>query len=303
MKLSEDQILQLTRYAYSICFQKFRGNYAEDSEDIAGSGMTKFLNRYKGENEYDFKVNDFNHAIRLMGKIIQNTYIDFMRKKMKNKTFSMEQLITGGNDNHHTRVADVMQSPEEQQPETIVVNKIEKAEIREMIIKSLFLVNSNHREILVMRFYFNFSIEEISAILMISRNAADARLHNAKRNLAKVILENERMKLYIFEKYHPGRIAREIIGKYIHRLDTTARTILTRYYINKEKKAELCTIPGIKMDTLDIAIDLAEKKILAAVNNQFHKTFLTGWFTKDNHQKRTNRNSTRVKTGGIDHGT
>lgn len=70
-------------------------------------------------------------------------------------------------------------------PEEVVMEK-ERAEMIRRLLKELPLI---YYDILVLRYYYGFSVKEEAKILGISISAAETRLHRAKERLRKVLDE------------------------------------------------------------------------------------------------------------------
>lgn len=143
---------------FNLCYRMLGDRY--EAEDAA---QEAFLRAYKSIHRYD-PERAFSTWIL---SIAAHHCIDRIRKR-RMKTVSIDELSYPG-------LADP--SP---QPETALGDRERQAQVQ-MLLENL---SPDDRAAVVMRYWYDFSYEEIAAALDLSISAVKSRLHRARRTLA-----------------------------------------------------------------------------------------------------------------------
>jgi RNA polymerase sigma-70 factor (ECF subfamily) len=143
---------------YNLCYRMLGDHY--EAEDAA---QEVFLRAYKSMDRYD-PQRPFSTWIL---SIAAHYCIDLIRKR-RMKTVSIDELP-------YQQITD--HSP---QPETALSNREREEQVR-VLLDSL---SADDRAAVVMRYWYDFSYEEIAAALNLSVSAVKSRLHRARQTLA-----------------------------------------------------------------------------------------------------------------------
>lgn len=137
-----------------------------DAEDLTMETFGKaFNNLAQYTPEYAFSTWLF--------RIATNNYIDFLRKNKK-QTYSIEQSIEGNDLDTASQISTTMLNPEE------LVIKEQKAEVLLSIIEKL---KPRYRQLIHLRYYKEFSYEEIAQQLGLPLGTVKAQLYRARELL------------------------------------------------------------------------------------------------------------------------
>jgi RNA polymerase sigma-70 factor (ECF subfamily) len=147
---------------YNLCYRML-GN-AGDAEDAA---QETFLRAYKSLDRYDAKR---SFATWLLS-IASHYCIDQLRKR-RFTSFSMDD-----EDHAWLEPPDPGPNPE------VSVSIIEK---QEQVQKMLEYLGPKDRSAVLMRYWYNYSYQEIAETLSLTVSAVKSRLHRARRELAEV---------------------------------------------------------------------------------------------------------------------
>jgi RNA polymerase sigma-70 factor, ECF subfamily len=150
---------------YNLCYRML-GN-AEDAEDAS---QESFWRAYQGLSKYDFQRSFGTWML----SIAAHYCIDKLRRKRIN-FLSLESLL-----------------PEEDAPDTsptpeTVTGKNQEREAVQELLKTL---HPEERAMIVMRYWYDMSYEEIGHSLSCSVSAVKSRLHRARRALAERMSAN-----------------------------------------------------------------------------------------------------------------
>ncbi|SNT13977.1 RNA polymerase, sigma subunit, ECF family [Anaerovirgula multivorans] len=72
-------------------------------------------------------------------------------------------------------------------PEDIVFNEMAVAETKEQVKKAIERLNADYKEVIILRYYHNFSYQEISQFLLLKEGTVKTRLRRAKGQLYKLL--------------------------------------------------------------------------------------------------------------------
>ena len=160
---------------YNLCYRML-GN-PQDAEDAA---QETFWRAFTAIDRYDPKR---SFATWLLS-IAAHYCIDQQRKR-KLPTFDIDLLPEGN-------VPDFSPTPEK------IVSQSEEDQVIQKLLKTM---NSQDRAAIILRYWYDFSEQEISKALKLSVSAVKSRLFRARRHLAK-IWESEMNSLSSGEKQH-----------------------------------------------------------------------------------------------------
>lgn len=152
---------QYQKPVFNLCYRML-GN-VEDAEDAA---QEAFLRAFKSIRRYDPR-RPFGTWLL---SIASHYCIDQLRKK-KAKGFSLD-------DEENSWRAPEASSPK---PETVAIQREHQAEVQDL----LTILNPLDRATIVLRYWYDYSYEEIAKTLNLSISAVKSRLHRARKALAE----------------------------------------------------------------------------------------------------------------------
>lgn len=153
---------------YQLYMQRMGGN-AEDADDLVQETFIKvYLNLPSYNPKYTFG--------QWVYTIARNTFIDFTRRR-RGDVISMDS--PGDNMSRH-----IMQ--EGPTPEETLITDQNRAEIDALMKK----VNPKYQKLIELRFFKEYSYEEIAAELKMPLGTVKTQIHRAREQLARLILEN-----------------------------------------------------------------------------------------------------------------
>ncbi|MBN7772428.1 RNA polymerase sigma factor [Clostridium aminobutyricum] len=167
----ETLILSCKGKAYNIAFRYM--NNESDALDVIQESFIKMfrhLPKFNGDSKFD------TWAYR----IVVNTCHDFLRKS-KDKYRTVPLFSSEEEEEPPLEIED--QSPK---PEDVLLHKEESA----YIIGCLEKINSEHKEIIILRDVKGFSYEEIAEILECNIGTVKSRISRARNKLKEVYLAN-----------------------------------------------------------------------------------------------------------------
>ncbi len=161
----------MNRYKRSIFTISYRmmGNYHE-AEDIT---QEVFVTVYNKLYQYD-RSKKFGPWIH---RIAVNTCISTLRKRNKVVSISFDETYVPANE---LELNDLYEDPH-----LIIEQKELKAEIEEALLE----LPESYRMVLVLRYQLDLKNQEIAAILGVSRENVDVKIHRARKALRKAILK------------------------------------------------------------------------------------------------------------------
>lgn len=161
---------------FNLCYRMLGDQY--EAEDAA---QEAFFRAYKSLNRYDSKRAFSTWLL----SIAAHYCIDQLRKR-RMKFVSLD-------DHPHREISDP--SPN---PEGALGSREDQQEVRAL----LEMLSPTDRAAVVMRYWYDFSYDEISNALNISISAVKSRLHRARRNLAQSWSDKSYQSLNHERKYH-----------------------------------------------------------------------------------------------------
>lgn len=156
---------------YKLYLSRTGGN-ANDTDDLIQETFIKvFLNLDKYDTSFTFG--------QWIYTIARNTFIDYVRKRRDD--LSIDTLP--GNGNFVTPVAS------DATPEERYINRQRGAQLAGHLEK----MTPRYRELIVLRFFKEYSYEEIAAELHVPLGTVKTQIHRAREQLCKLITESENM--------------------------------------------------------------------------------------------------------------
>ncbi|MAX80552.1 MAG: RNA polymerase subunit sigma-24 [Crocinitomicaceae bacterium] len=172
-KGSEKAIKELyyNHYGYIYALLLSRTHNKTEAKDLAQEALTKaFTQLDKFDPQYAFST--------WLKRIVVNHYIDFLRKK-RIETYSMEEALATNKDAKLLEKGYVSETPQD------ILEKKQRIEAVQNVVGSM---KENHRVLIDLRFFKEFTYEEIAETLGIPIGTVKARLHRAKHMLAELML-------------------------------------------------------------------------------------------------------------------
>lgn len=171
---SSDAFSELVRpchsKAYAVAFRYMRNE--QDASDALQEAYIKLFT----------KLHTFAHQSRFetwLIRIVINCCYDALRKQKKDRTVGGEaaEALIEQTGIENTRSDEV--------PETAAL----QSERQRMLKRAMACMAKDHRDVLILREYEQFSYEEIARILLISPGTVKSRIHRAKQALRDILME------------------------------------------------------------------------------------------------------------------
>lgn len=173
----EALIRDYKKLAYNIAYRVLKNK--EDAEDASQDALVKvFKNISKFNMDSTFKV--------WLYRIVTNTCFDYLKKK-KVVAYSVDSLADSEGEEMKIEIPDNANNPE-----IVLENKLD----REIINKSIEMLDNDARIIVVMREMHQMSYKEIANVLSISEGTVKSRLNRAREKL-KTIISNKLVELSV----------------------------------------------------------------------------------------------------------
>jgi len=123
-----------------------------------------------------------------MLSIASHYCIDLLRKRRVTwLSFEDEIAAPGGSTGDNTTSNRTRLASNSPNPEAVVAQKEREVQIRQL----LTALSPTDRAAITLRYWYDYSYEEIAEALSLTVSAVKSRLHRARRNLAKIIQEDE----------------------------------------------------------------------------------------------------------------
>lgn len=156
---------------YNLAYQIL--HHKEDAEDCVHSVVKNII-----DNLDRYQTSDLNAQVNLLVVSTRNAAIDIYRKnKLKRKYEIMPQYRTDDDMTENVGVEGL--SDDADMVESILITEENKKRISEMIDE----LNYIYRDVLVLRYKFFMSNQEIAHFLKISEGSVKTRLHRARQFL------------------------------------------------------------------------------------------------------------------------
>ncbi len=159
--------------AYEKPLYKMAFSFLKKSEEAEDALQEIFIKVYQSLDSFKlgYKFTPWIYAVAM------NELRQIYRKKKKsfsneNSNFSQESIST----NSHSEYTDPVES-------------LEREEKREKVLKAIDSLKENLREVIVLYYLNDMSVEDISEILNIGRENVKSRLHRARKKLKKMLNE------------------------------------------------------------------------------------------------------------------
>ena len=172
----EQLILGYEKLYYNIAFRM--ANNAEDAKDIVQDSLIKIF-------RYLDKCNDFEMFKNWSCKIVTNTSIDFLRKKKRNFTTSLDAEIDGNENSYKYEIPSDEKTPEQE---------LIQSEESKMVLECIENLSEQHKKIIVLRDLNGMSYEDIAKIEDITLGTVKSRLARGRTSLKNLL--QEKMELF-----------------------------------------------------------------------------------------------------------
>ena len=164
---NEQAFLDLyNRYAddvFRFCLARLR-----DRERALDATQDTFHKLWQEYAKHPGKMSQVENIRAFMYRVARNTIIDTVRKK---SSIPFSFLTDRFSDDDHSAMEPIpMVAPGSSPEESTAISEV---------FHYLELLDSHHRELLILRFINDMSIPEIAAVYQISENAASVRVHRA----------------------------------------------------------------------------------------------------------------------------
>lgn len=160
-KVYDKNIKDIYRFIY------FKVSNKEEAQDLSSTVFLKAWNYIQNNNI------DHHSSIRaLLYKIARNLVIDYYRQK--------KEKLSLDNEDKHIQIADVND----------ILSNIDSDKQISLIIKNLYLLKEEYREIIILRFVNQLELSEIAKILKKSKGNVRVILHRALGSLRKIVKDD-----------------------------------------------------------------------------------------------------------------
>lgn len=158
-----DEFEQCRRQAYSLALRLL--NNQDDALEVVQTSIEKGLNHPNAPalDHAEFKPWLFT--------VVRNKSIDILRRK--------KNLPHVEHEEYHSA------APQTHEPD----RSLQQMQLKETIEQALELLNTQQREIVLLRDYHNFSYAEIAKILGIAKGSVMSRLHRARMALREILID------------------------------------------------------------------------------------------------------------------
>ena len=179
IKAFEELMEEHQKAIYNVAY-RIVGNY-DDASDVAQDAMIKiFKNLCYFEERSKFTT--------WMYRIVTNTALDFLKKNRRNKVISIDETISGEENDYGKQLASDEATPQE---------LVEQDERKQAVLKALYKLTPEHRAVLVLRDINGLSYDEIANVLMCSEGTVKSRINRARKSLRETLLKEKEL----FEDY------------------------------------------------------------------------------------------------------
>ncbi|MGQ9619176.1 MAG: RNA polymerase sigma factor, partial [Candidatus Aminicenantia bacterium] len=155
---------------FNICFY-FLGSY-EDAKDAT---MEIFLKIFSNLSSFNLNL-DFSSWVLTIAK---NHLRDISRRKKIEREYITSQL------KEKVEISD-------ETPEKVLIEKTEK----KILMDALLNLFENERTVIILKYYMEFSYEEIAKIMEIPRNTVATMIFRAKEKLRKILEKGDKNEVF-----------------------------------------------------------------------------------------------------------
>ena len=167
IKVYDEHVNDIHRFVY------FKIGGREEANDLTSMIFLKAWNHIQNKTLEDAKT-----LRALLYKIARNAIVDYYRETGNKVTASLDD------ENNHIEVVDEAENPQE---------RLDRAADLELIKAKLPLLKEEYREIIIMKFINDLSLEEIAEISEKSKGNARVLLHRALNALRELVEENKKL--------------------------------------------------------------------------------------------------------------
>ncbi|MCC7302713.1 MAG: sigma-70 family RNA polymerase sigma factor [Bacteroidia bacterium] len=202
-QLADDKLIQLYVNGNEKCLEVLLNRYQEKiftyirmmvkdrarAEDVFQEAFFKVITSLKSG-----KYSDEGHFCAWVKCICRNIVIDEVRVEEKMPTISH---VRSRKDDEDKDIFSVLKLYEEETP----TDRMDRQEYRQNLRREMrFLIRQlpeQQREVVMMRYFFNMSFNEISNLLEINLNTALGRMHYAANNMRKLAGKYGKLKMEV----------------------------------------------------------------------------------------------------------
>lgn len=161
IRVYDDNVKDIHRFVY------FKIGSREEADDLTSMIFLKAWNHIQNKTLEDAKT-----LRALLYKIARNAIVDYYRETGNKVTASLDD------ENHQIEVTDESENPQE---------RLDRAADLELIKAKLPLLKEEYREIIIMKFINDLSLEEIAEISEKSKGNVRVLLHRALNALRELV--------------------------------------------------------------------------------------------------------------------
>lgn len=163
---------EYNRYIYHLCLKLTRNTV--EAEDLMQEVWVKIV-------RYENTLQEVDHVKAWLTTITMNTFRDRYRKKVRRSKYMMSQP-----EQLDVPILDLVPTNE-----ISVEEKIEQAEISQIVQEKMNQLDAIYRKTLWYFYVEQFSLAEISAVMKVSIGTVKSRLFRAKARLKEILLADE----------------------------------------------------------------------------------------------------------------
>jgi len=158
-----DEFEQCRRQAYALALRLL--NNQDDALEVVQTSIEK------GLNHPGAPALDHSEFKPWLFTVVRNKSIDILRRKKRLPHVEHEE--------YHSA------APQKHEPD----RSLQQLQLKETLEKALEMLNTQQREIVLLRDYHNFSYAEIAKILGIAKGSVMSRLHRARMALREILVD------------------------------------------------------------------------------------------------------------------
>ena len=158
-----DEFEQCRRQAYALALRLL--NNQDDALEVVQTSIEK------GLNHPGAPALDHSEFKPWLFTVVRNKSIDILRRKKRLPHVEHEE--------YHSA------APQKHEPD----RSLQQLRLKETLEKALEMLNTQQREIVLLRDYHNFSYAEIAKILGIAKGSVMSRLHRARMALREILVD------------------------------------------------------------------------------------------------------------------
>lgn len=170
----DENVIEINRFVY------YKVSSREEADDLTSLIFLKAWNHVQNKNLLEAKT-----LRALLYKIARNAIIDHYREQSTNKSVSFENNLNEDGDLKGAEefVVDKTNSPEK------LEEKIDEDREMQIIKEKLPLLKEEYKDLIILRFINDLSLEEIADVTSKSRGSIRVTIHRALKALRELVEE------------------------------------------------------------------------------------------------------------------